>query len=266
MRRKVLVSISGGVFSLRRIQLWVYTSWFEFLIRYRKTMLGPLWLLVGPALFISLLGLLYAHVGGIPVEKFIPHLTIGIVVWTLITGFLVGSTRVFQKAQAQIMQDGIDLIDIVMVSVLSTVIHFAHQVVLIIVVLAFFKVPITPYALVSLVGLVLLIINGIWLTIVFGIIGARFRDLAEIVQAIMRIAFLATPVIWMPSKTGRGGVMGAFLDFNPFYHFLELIRAPLLGTPIEPLSWILVLSITVTGFLLAYISTRLLAKNIALWV
>ena len=31
-----------------------------FLIRYRQTVMGPLWLIIGPSLFIGLLGLLYA--------------------------------------------------------------------------------------------------------------------------------------------------------------------------------------------------------------
>lgn len=256
----------GGIFSARRMQLWLYTSWFEFLIRYRKTLLGPIWLLVGPTLFIALVGQIYASVAAIETSVLIPHLTIGIVVWTLITGFLVGSAGVFQKAQAQIRQAGLGLADIVMVSVVSTVIHFSHQIVLIVGVLIIFSISVSAYALVSLIGLALLIVNGIWLTVFFGIVGARFRDLSEIVQAIMRIAFLATPVIWMPSTTERGGGLRAFLDYNPFFHFIELIRAPLLGNPIAPLSWIAVLSMTVIGFLLAYLSTRHLAKNIALWV
>ncbi len=255
-----------SLFSMKRIQLWGFTSWFQFLIRYRKTLLGPAWLLVGPIMFIAFLGLLFAQVGGVSRAEFVPHLTIGLIVWTLISGFVIGSTNVFQQAKGQILQGGIDLTDIVMVSVFSTIIHFLHQIVLIVAVFIIFSISVTPYALFSLVGVILLIINGIWLTIFFGIIGARYRDLAEIVQAVMRIAFLATPIIWMPGETGRGGVMGVFLVYNPFHHFLELIRAPLLGDPIAPLSWMVVLTITAIGFILAYFCFSRFAKNLALWV
>ncbi len=82
----------------------------------------------------------------------------------------------------------------------------------------------------------------------------------------MRIAFLATPILWMPGTMGRGGVMGAFLVFNPFYHFIELVRAPLLGNPIAPLSWIVVLAITVAGFALARFFNRRFGRYIPLWV
>ena len=245
---------------------WIYTSWFNFVVRYRKTVLGPAWLLVGPILFIATLGLLFARIGGASPTVFVPHLTVGLIVWTLISGFVTGSTTVFQRGRAQILQGGMSLTDIVMVDVFSTIIYFLHQVVLIFGVFVIFGIGVSFYALVSLIGLALLLANGVWLTHVFGIVGARYRDLGEVVQAVMRIAFLATPIIWMPGAGGRGGAMGAFLIFNPFYHFLELIRAPLLGNSIDTLSWLVVLSITLGGFALTYYFHGRFARYIPLWV
>jgi len=252
--------------SFERVRGWLYIAGVNFLLRYRKTLLGPAWLLVGPSLFIGALGLLFSEVSGIPRAVFIPYLTIGLIVWTLISGFVTGSTTVLQRNRPQILQGGMPLAGLVMVEVFTTVLQFLHQLILIVAVFVIFGLGVGLYALVSLVGLILLIGNGIWLTIVFGIIGARYRDLAEIVQAIMRIAFLATPIIWMPGEGGRGGVMGAFLTFNPFYHFLELMRAPLLGNAIAPLSWLVVLSITALGFALAQLMYDRFARHVSLWV
>ena len=245
---------------------WLYSAYFNFLIRYRKTLLGPAWLLVGPTLFIVTLGLLFAQIGGTDPAIFVPHLTIGFIVWTLITGFVTHSTTVFQRNRPQILQGGMTLTDIVMVDAFSTILHFLHQVILIIAVFVIFGIGVSFYALLSLAGLALLIANGIWLTLFFGIVGARYRDLSEVVQAIMRIAFLATPIIWMPGGVGRGGIMGAFLTFNPFYHFLELVRAPLLGNPISPLSWLVVLSITAAGFASAHFFYQRFSRQVPLWV
>ena len=65
--------------------------------------MGPLWLLVGPSLFITLLGLVYAEVGAIDPVVFIPHLALGWVRWTLINGFTVGSATVFQRTRRLIL-------------------------------------------------------------------------------------------------------------------------------------------------------------------
>ncbi|MCG8688239.1 MAG: ABC transporter permease [Desulfobacterales bacterium] len=245
---------------------WLYTAWFRFLVRYRRTLLGPVWLLVGPTLFVVTLGLLFAEIGSQNPGQFVPHLTVGLITWTLISGFVTGSTTVFHRSRAQILQGGMSLTDIVMVDICSTFLLFLHQAVLIVVVFAIVGVDLSLYALLSLAGLALLVVNGIWLTHFFGIIGARYRDLDEIVSAIMRIAFLATPIIWMPGESTRGGIMGAFLVFNPFYHYLELIRGPLLGQPASLLSWTVVLAITVVGFLLANHFHRRFARYIPLWV
>ena len=245
---------------------WLYVAWFQFLIRYRRTLIGPALLLLGPGLFIALLGPLFSEVSGISAAIFVPHLAIGLVVWTLISGFVTGSTTVFLRNRPQILQGGMSLTDLVMVDGFTTVLQFLHQLVIVVAIFLIFGVGIGLYALVSLSGLMLLVVNGVWLTIVFGIIGARYRDLNEVVQAIMRIAFLATPIIWMPGEAGRGGIMGAFLTLNPFYHFLELVRAPLLGNAISPLSWLVVLAITVFGFALAQAMYARFSRLVPLWV
>ncbi len=245
---------------------WIYATWLSFVVKYRKTALGPLWLSVGPILFIMIIGSLYADIAAADPKILIPHLAMGLITWTLLSGFVNGSTTIFQRYRAQVIQGELSLMDITMVSVFTTVLQFLHQIVVIIVVYFIYKIALTPYSLLGLVGLALLIINGIWLSVVFGIIGARYRDLGEIVLAVMRIGFLATPVIWMPSDEGRGGVMGAFLIYNPFYHFIELVRAPLLGTPIDPLSWYVVLGFTIFGSALALFFKSKFSGDIALWV
>lgn len=249
-----------------RFQRIFFSTWLEFAIRYRRTYLGPLWLVVGPGIFIIFIGILYAQINAQTAAVFVPHLAIGLIVWTLIAGFVTGSTTVFQRNRPQIMQGGLPLKDLVLVEVVTTVLQFIHQAPLVVAVFVIFGVNITFYGLVSLIGLALLIANGAWLTVTFGIIGARYRDLSEVVQSAMRIAFLATPIIWMPGEFGRGGVLGFYLTFNPFYHFLELVRAPLLDNSIAPLSWLVVLMITAAGFSLAGFIYAHLARRVPLWI
>lgn len=252
--------------TLSNLESWLYITWLTFLVRYRKTAIGPAWLVVGPALFIAVLGVLYSEIGGIPPIDFIPHLTIGLVTWTLINGFVTGSTTVFHRNQSKIMQGATPLTDLAMLDVLSTVLQFLHQLILVPIVFIIVGRGVSSYALLSIVGVALLIANGVWLTIVFGIIGARYRDLSEIVQAVMRIAFLATPIMWIPNAQNRSDILEAFLVFNPFYHFLELVRAPLMGKPIAPISWLVAIVITALGYLLASAMYERYSRQVSLWV
>ncbi|PWW00223.1 ABC-2 type transport system permease protein/lipopolysaccharide transport system permease protein [Hoeflea marina] len=241
-------------------------SLFRFLLRYRQTALGPLWLLIGPALFIALLGSLYAQIGSTTSAQFVPFLAIGLITWNLLSGFTTQAATVFQRDRASLLQGDMTLGRIAMIDVNTNILMFLHQALIIAAVFLIYRVPLGPYALVSLLGLAIVIINGVWVTMLLGILGARFRDLSEILQAIMRIAFLATPIIWMPGEDGRGGVMGHFLAFNPFYHFLEIVRAPLLGTAIAPSTWAVVLVLSACNCLASWFVTRRYGRYVPLWI
>jgi ABC-2 type transport system permease protein/lipopolysaccharide transport system permease protein len=163
-----------------------------------------------------------------------------------------------------------NLNEIVMVDVITTVLQFLHQLIIIVAVFILYGQPVTFYSLLSFVGLAVVIANGYWLTMVFGIVGARYRDLSQVMSVILRIAFLATPIIWVVPDAGeaigRGGAFGPFLLFNPFYHFLEIIRAPLLGKPIATETWIFTVLITLGGFALMRFMYRRYARLVPLWV
>lgn len=244
----------------------LYATWLQFVIRYRKTLLGPAWLLVGPALFIIMLGVLFSEIGGATSAVFVPHLTVGLITWTLISGFVSGSADIFERSREAILSGSMSLKEIVIVDVFTNFLIFAHQLLIIVAVFLFYGISVSLSVLVSLIGVSLLIINGIWLSYFFGILGARFRDLKEVVQAVMRIAFLATPIIWMPADTQRAGVLNIFTTFNPFYHFLEVVRAPMLGAPVQPISWAVVMIITLAGIALAFWFHRRYSELVPLWL
>ena len=205
--------------ALRQPERWMFTTWFNFLTRYRRTAIGPLWIFAGPIMFIGFLGALFVGLSRFSTSEFIPHLSVGIICWTLIGGYLMRSHNVFHRNKSYLMQgDGLHT-DIILFDNAELFIHFLHQCIIAIAICWYYKTLTSPYAFVSLLGLFLTVINGYWITLVFGIIGARYKDFGELIGAITSIAFLATPIIWMPSGEGvtggRGGILQAYLTYNP---------------------------------------------------
>jgi ABC-2 type transport system permease protein/lipopolysaccharide transport system permease protein len=189
-------------------QYWIYASWFKIAVRYRKTILGPLWLIAGPAVMVGMLGFLFATIANIDIRVFTPHLALGIVIWSLISAFVNSGTTVIFHNRPKIIHSAMKLIDIVMVNIFTALLQFLHHVTIIVATYLIFPWDITPYAFVSLIGLILLIINGVWYAIVFGILGVRFRDISEVVSTIMGAMFFVTPILWMAGSDGRGGILG----------------------------------------------------------
>jgi ABC-type polysaccharide/polyol phosphate export permease len=82
------------------------------------------------------------------------------------------------------------------------------------------------------------------------LISARFRDVPNIVTAVLQIAMFMTPVFWRPEgiKTAR-----FVLDSNPFYYMLEVCRRPLLGEPVAPGSWSYLVLLAAIGWTVAFV-------------
>ena len=79
----------------------------------------------------------------------------------------------------------------------------------------------------------------------------------------MRVAFLATPIVWTPELLSERAWL---LQFNPFHHLLEVVRAPLLGEVPAAGSWIAVGAITVAGWAGALVLYARCRGRIAYWL
>ena len=256
--------------TLRRPNGWLLATWFNLLLRYRQTFIGPLWMVARPVMFILFLGALFVGLSNFSSSVFIPHMTIGFICWTLIGGYLGRSDAVFSRNKAYLLDNNRSHTDVVVLDNAELILHFLHQCIIIVIVVLLYGTVKSPYALMSILGLGIVIFTGILLTIIFGILGSRFKDVGQIIASINGIAFLATPIIWMPNlenvSAGRRNILEVYLDYNPFYHYLELIRAPLMGTPITPYTWAFVGVGTTLSAILATILYQRYRHLIVFWV
>jgi ABC-type polysaccharide/polyol phosphate export permease len=79
----------------------------------------------------------------------------------------------------------------------------------------------------------------------------------------MQLFFFVTPIIWHPdSLPGRQRV----ITFNPFHHFIEIVRAPLLGTSTPTTSWFVVVAITLLGWIMTLAFMATFRRRFAYWV
>ena len=79
------------------------------------------------------------------------------------------------------------------------------------------------------------------LAYLIAVICTRYRDVAQIVESILQIAFFATPVLWMVDLLKEE--IRWLIDYNPFAVLLSLVRDPLLGVVPPPERWTLALAI-----------------------
>ena len=247
----------------RAYHLWYLLGWQDIRQRYRRSVLGPFWLTLSMGVLVGALGFLYGMLFKFDVAEYVPYLALGFIVWTLIAGVANDGCNVFISAESIIKQVGLPLSIHVYRLIWRNLLMLFHNALVYVVVAAVFGVWPGWAGLLALPGLVLLCVNGLWVVILFGIVSARFRDVPPIIGSIVRICFFVTPIIWMPELVPA---RAAVVDINPFYHLVEVVRAPLLGEVPALESWLAVLGMAFAGWILAFAFLRRYRWRIAYWV
>ena len=88
-------------------------------------------------------------------------------------------------------------------------------------------------------------------------------DIAQIVATTIQISMFVTPIMWPVSVIPDARFIA---EINPFYHLIELVRAPLLGGVAEPMSWIVVLAMCAIGYILAALALTRASPRLVYWL
>jgi ABC-type polysaccharide/polyol phosphate export permease len=244
-------------------RLWVSMGWQDIKQRYRRSMLGPFWLTLSMAIMIGALGFLYGQLFGIELSTYMPFLTLGFIIWGFISSVITEGCSSLIAAEGFIRQVRLPFTLHVLRSVWRNLIMLAHNAVVFIPVVIIFQIWPGWSALLIIPGLALLIINAVWVTLLLGAVCARFRDIPPIAASLVQVAFFLTPIIWMPELLRERFMFAAA---NPFYHFVEMMRAPLLGTVPPMLTYGVVAGMTIVGWAVTWLFFRRFRCRLAYWI
>ena len=92
-------------------------------------------------------------------------------------------------------------------------------------------------------ALVLIVLNCIWVSLCFGILATRYRDISPLLVSLVQLLFFMTPIIWNEATldSRAPGHWAKIVELNPLLHYLDIVRAPLLGADQELRHWVVVL-------------------------
>ena len=85
-------------------QLWGKLGWNDIIQRYQRSILGPLWLTISMGVLIGALGFLYANLFKMDLSTYLPFLTVGFILWQLVSGILLDGCNAFVSAEGIIKQ------------------------------------------------------------------------------------------------------------------------------------------------------------------
>lgn len=236
--------------SMQRWRLWTSLAAHDITSRYRGSLLGPFWITATTACMIGGVGLMYSQLLNMSLTQYIPWLACGIVFWTFFSQVITEGCDCFIASGMLIRQTAIPMGSFLARMITRNLINFAHQLIIIVAVLVYFGLWRVANPLLSVAGLALVMVNLTWIALASGIISARFRDVPQVVTAVVQVAVFITPVFWRPETIKSHRFV---LDGNPFFHMLEVTRRPLLGEAVSPHSYWLLAGMAVVGWIFAFI-------------
>lgn len=252
--------LEGG----RRWRLWSKLGWHDIRKRYRRSVLGPFWLTLSMAAMVASLGLIYGTLFRLDLQDYLPFLAVGLATWTFISSFLNEGCTSFIDLEPLIKNVRIPMSLHILRVLWRNLIIYAHNIVIFAVVALIFGVwPGVMGILLALAGLGLLLVSAVWIMLLCGMICTRFRDVPPIVASVIQLLFFITPVMWKPELLGDRRYL---MVLNPFYHMIEIIRAPLLGQLPHWQNWAVALLFAAAGWAFTFAFFARFRKRIAYWL
>jgi ABC-type polysaccharide/polyol phosphate export permease len=215
--------------SLRKPYLWRGLAWFDIKQRFRRSVLGPLWITLTMAALIAGMGPLYAAIFDLELKTYLPYLALGVIIWGYISTTTMEACNAFIAGAGVIRQTRIPLSSFVLRTVWRNLLVLAFNGVLAVAVIVYAGVPSLAHWVEALLGLLLLILASVGAGFLIGVFCTRYRDMQQLIGSLLQLLMFLTPVFWRADQLKQRSVL---VDWNPAYYFLEAVRGPLLGADV----------------------------------
>lgn len=255
----------GLLYAVRTARAWWYSAWLRTLARFSRTYLGSFWLGLSNLLSVALLGVVYGAVFKVPDPlHYVVYLGIGLTIWGLFSQAVVSGCGLFAFRRDQIINTAQPALFYCLEEWAFQIQTFVQAFLIILVAASFLQPTIWIH---SLTSIWLPLINGfvfsLWLVIAMAILGARYKDVTQLVPIAMQLLFLISPILY---KKDALGSVAAIALLNPFYRFLAPIREAAIHGKVDYGGQLLALVLNIVILTLLVLGLKRIRHKIPFWV
>jgi lipopolysaccharide transport system permease protein len=205
---------------------WAYMAVQDIRLRYRRSMIGPWWVTISTGVMVMMLGFLWSHIFGTDLENYLPFFAVGFVLWGWMSGQLLDAAGGFFQFSGMIRQVKLPFPIYTLRLNVRQCIVLLHNSIIIALVILFIGKGFSLVSLMAIPNLILIQLNLTLLSIVVTIFCTRYQDMTQVVNVGTQIVFFFTPILWQVETLKNRTYLA---EMNPVYHWIEMVRAPLLG-------------------------------------
>lgn len=227
--------------------LWML-SYRDIRVRYAQTWLGMAWAIINPLISTFLLFVVFgvvvkADTQGIPSILFIIS---GLYVWNYFASVTGEAGRSIVGAQSIVKKVYFPRLIIPVSKSVSALFDLVIVLIILIALLVWFRVPLTPRALMLVPLTFLTILAGLSFGIWIAALSIRYRDFNHIVPLVLRMGMFLSPIAYMTINVPEQ-YQWLFL-MNPLSGIMDGVRWALFDTALNTLSIVTSIAITLVIF------------------
>ncbi len=259
------VALTDFTEGLTNWRMWGRLGWQEIKRRYRRTVIGPFWTTLSLGVFMFALGIVWANLWHQDPKVYLPFLCTGLLAWNLVAAIMSEGCVTFVAAEGLIKQLRFPYSILACSVAWRNVIVFLHNLAILVAVALYAGLRPTWATLLAIPGLLLVWFNGVWVATMLGMLCTRYRDVQQVVISILQISMFVTPIFFTPEQLGAR--MGKyFAQANPLFHYVNILRSPLLGKFPSLLTYEIVLVGTTVGWGLTLWVYSRYRRRLAYWL
>ncbi|TPK35966.1 ABC transporter permease [Mesorhizobium sp. B2-5-4] len=243
---------------------WLSLGAFDIRQRYRRSAIGPFWIVISTAAVAGGIGFMMSSIQGRPITNLLAYIIVGIMIWQFLSTALAESCQALIGRAAYIKSLPQPICANILRTLWVQVLIFLHTMILYPFVVLLTGIPMSANLLMAIPGLALLILNLGWMSVILATVSARFRDIPLVVGNFLSFLMFLTPVFWEPNSSNPHYL--AAIDYNPLYWLIQLVREPMLGNMPVMLQWVGSMVMAVLGWVVAGLIYNRAYKRLALWV
>lgn len=194
----------------------------EFKIRYKNARLGFLWAFIYPIILMVILNIVFTKILTIKIPNYPFFLLCGLFPWTFFTTSLSNSTVSIVDNARLIQKIYFPRAILPIAVILNNLINFIFCLILLLILLAVFKIKLSLYIIYLPLILIIQAIFIISISLITSHLYIQYRDIKYLVEVLLLIWFYATPIFYslelVPQK------IYPFYIFNPMVGIISGYR------------------------------------------
>ena len=227
-------------------------------VRYRRSVLGYIWTVLGPVMKYLAIGFVFQTLGKFDMPSYYGYMFLGSIYYGFVASIIMGACNAFVGNEHFIKKIYVPKLVFVLNLLFYEFVNFILVFLGITVLLLMFQeVSISLYWAFVVPALCITLISLVGLSIIIGIATVYFRDLPNIIEIFVQMLFFATPIMYPAEFLEKDPVFRVIMEVNPLYYMTELFRSPLLENRLPSMEAALVsLGIAILSYSLGILMLR----------